>query len=184
MRYLILPDTTGPYMDADKKTYHITELSDTAKVSGPIKPITAASEADAAKQSGLSLIHVPLSKTAIQAKLKELALASEAPVTVSGMRLLADAPSQSQFNNLVTLLQLARDAQPDDTHRAGLLATPLSAVAGPVVDADGGTHDMSIADAFALVLAYGQAVGAARAAMVAKQAAVRAAKTLEELAAI
>lgn len=60
MRYLILPDPRGPYTDADKKTFRITELSDTAKVSGPIKPIIAASEADAAKQAGLTLVPVPV----------------------------------------------------------------------------------------------------------------------------
>lgn len=88
-------------------------------------------------------------------------------VMVGTFHFKCDEASQNQFANLATLLQLARDAQPDAAHRAGFLAANISAVAGPITDAAGAAHDMTVAQTFLLILAYGQAVGAARAAVLA-----------------
>lgn len=172
MKFTVTFSASGAYCTANGKTVSLSPAT-----SGKDYANEAAAAADL-KLTPRALFF------AMQTKLNTLARAAEAPVTVGALVLKSDADSQSQFNNLVTLLQLARDAQPDDTHKAALLAMNLSAVAGPIIDADGVTHNMTVSEAFALVLAYGQALGAARATMLTKQAAVRAATTVEAVAAI
>jgi hypothetical protein len=119
-----------------------------------------------------------------ETKLASLARAADAPVAVGLLHISSDEATIAKFTGLATLLQLARDAQPDDAHRAAFLATPLSAVAGPIIAADGSAHDMTVAQAFTLVLGYGQAIGAARATLLSRQAAVAAAGSVQAVEAV
>lgn len=54
MRYLTTPSPHGKYVSATGEKCDLREIAEAAKVNGPRKPIVADSEADAAKQAGLT----------------------------------------------------------------------------------------------------------------------------------
>ena len=172
MKFTIIPSATGVYCTANGKTVSL-ETATAGK-----DYISEAACATDLKLTARDLFF------ARKTKLTDLTRAAEQPVTAGGFRLLSDSDSQTEFTKLVTLLQLARDAQPNTAARNYLLGMNLSAISGPIIDADGAARDMTVAQAFSLVLAYGQAIGAARYALQQKVIAVKAATTVEAVQAI
>lgn len=73
MRYLITPDKSGSYLDANGAAFRIVPLAESAKVTGPRQPITAENEAAAGAALGLTL-----SPAAIAAAAAEAAAAAKA----------------------------------------------------------------------------------------------------------
>ncbi|GEM_PF-3605081 len=106
------------------------------------------------------------------------AAALGAGVTVSGVTLPASDNDQAQFAHLLVLLREAQEALPDSA-QAGFEASQQT-----IVDAAGIVHQPSVTDVRALIVAYGQAIYAAKAALFAKLAAVNAASTVEAVGAI
>ena len=133
---------------------------------------------------GLTPLPDPALAAAKTAKLAALAQAFGQPVTVSGVTLGTDAATLSLLNHFVTALQFVLSQQPDDTHRAALEAANVSTVLGPLLDAEGAPHDMTVAAGLLLMLGYIQAYGAARAAYLANCAAVNAATTVAAVEAV
>lgn len=116
--------------------------------------------------------------------LSALALAAELPVVVQGITMGTGADTQLQLNNLVTLLGLAKDSQPDEASRAAFMSLMVSGLVGPVTDHKESEHDMSVSEAFGFVVLYGQAVGQQRRNTLLKKAAILAAGSVATLESI
>lgn len=172
MKFLITPAADGDYF---------TENEHTVSILSATEGTDFANEAAFAAKYRLTPRVLWVAR---KRKIAEAKVESRKPVKVGAISLASDTDTQGQFNNLVTLLQLALAAQPSDAHRAALNATLVSSVAGPIADATGNSHDMTVAEVFALVLAYGQGIGAARAREMTQIAAVKAAGTVEAVNAI
>ncbi len=131
----------------------------------------------------LTPLPAPALATAKAAKIANIRATLTQPVTVSGITLAVDPDTQTQLNHLVTMLQLAYSQEPESNQPA-FLATHISTITGPILDAAEASHDMTVSQSLQLVLLYGQAYGSARAAALAQIAAVNAATTVAEVNAV
>jgi hypothetical protein len=106
------------------------------------------------------------------------AIALKAGITVGNITLAADDTDQAAFTKLLVLLREAEDMQPTDEAKEAFRASLQT-----IADKSGTPHQLTVTQLRALVLQYGQAIQTAWGALAARKAAIRAAATMEALAA-
>lgn len=78
MKYIFLSDPKGEYQDKDKVSFRVQSFSDIVNLVTPFTVYTAASEADAATQAGLTFVISPVDQAALtKAKAKKMAALGE-----------------------------------------------------------------------------------------------------------
>lgn len=175
MKFRIVNSPSGEYIQAGARVNALA-LPDTSS-----DPSAITAESLATLVASQALTRYSAVAIAKARKLAALQAAVPSTATVAGITLPTGDDTVTQMNHAVTLLQLGQVSSAD---QGAYQALSISGILGPVVDAAGAHHDMTVAQFYALVLAYGTAIGQSRAALLSKTASVNAATTVDSINAI